>query len=261
MVTGAAAGRGGRASVWRAGRHGGGQRHRTVHWTSPRTCWTRSSPRGPRRVAVAGDISERSTADELVRTADGLGGLEHRGQQRGHHAGPDVVQHDRRGLGRRHRGPPARPLPADPQRGHVLARQGEGRTTVTVYGRIVNTSSEAGLAGPVGQANYGRGEGGHHRADADGGARPGAVRRPGQRDRAAGADRDDRRRLRRCTPESQRSCQPVAILQRQLSDGDGISPRRWSCATACCRHWPACRASWRRRQTPLQKSSRSGEPI
>ena len=25
----------------------------------------------------------------------------------------------------------------------------------TVYGRIVNTSSEAGLAGPVGQANYG----------------------------------------------------------------------------------------------------------
>ncbi|PRC60449.1 short chain dehydrogenase, partial [Mycobacterium sp. ITM-2017-0098] len=30
---------------------------------------------GSKGVAVAGDISERSTADELVETADGLGGL------------------------------------------------------------------------------------------------------------------------------------------------------------------------------------------
>jgi 3-oxoacyl-[acyl-carrier protein] reductase len=30
---------------------------------------------GAKAVAVAGDISERSTADELVQTADGLGGL------------------------------------------------------------------------------------------------------------------------------------------------------------------------------------------
>src|SRR4029078_12464777 len=30
---------------------------------------------GSKAVAVAGDISERSTADELVETADGLGGL------------------------------------------------------------------------------------------------------------------------------------------------------------------------------------------
>jgi len=30
---------------------------------------------GSKAVAVAGDISQRSTADELVQTADGLGGL------------------------------------------------------------------------------------------------------------------------------------------------------------------------------------------
>ena len=41
----------------------------------------------------------------------------------------------------------------------------------TVYGRIVNTSSEAGLAGPVGPGQLRRGQGGHHLADPDGGPR------------------------------------------------------------------------------------------
>ena len=48
-------------------------------------------------------------------------------------------------------------------RGHFLLtrnaatywREGQGGTRGTVYGRIINTSSEAGIAGPVGQANYG----------------------------------------------------------------------------------------------------------
>jgi len=35
------------------------------------------------------------------------------------------------------------------------AGAGGSATSGTVYGRIINTSSEAGLAGPVGQANYG----------------------------------------------------------------------------------------------------------
>ena len=50
-------------------------------------------------------------------------------------------------------------------RGHFLltrnaatywrAKAKEGDGAGSVYGRIINTSSEAGLAGPVGQANYG----------------------------------------------------------------------------------------------------------
>jgi 3-oxoacyl-[acyl-carrier protein] reductase len=35
------------------------------------------------------------------------------------------------------------------------AKEGDGSQKGHVYGRIINTSSEAGLAGPVGQANYG----------------------------------------------------------------------------------------------------------
>ena len=112
---------------------------------------------GSKAVVVAGDVSERSTADELVATADGLGGLEHRRQQRRHYPRPHVVQHVRRGLGRRDRDPPPRPLPLDAQRGDLLAGEGQGsrERPKRVYGRIINTSSEAGLAGPVGQANYG----------------------------------------------------------------------------------------------------------
>ena len=81
---------------------------------------------GSKAVAVAGDISQRSTADELVETADGLGGLSIVVNNAGHHPRPHVVQHDRRGLGRRDRGPPARPLPVDPQRRHLLAGEGQG---------------------------------------------------------------------------------------------------------------------------------------
>jgi len=109
---------------------------------------------GAKAVAVAGDISERTTADELVTTADGLGGL-------------DIVVNNA-GITR------DRMLfnMSDEEwdlviavhlRGHFLltrnaatywrnrAKDSGGR----VFGRLVNTSSEAGLVGPVGQANYG----------------------------------------------------------------------------------------------------------
>ena len=112
------------------------------------------SQAGAKAVAVAGDISQRATADELVATADGLGGL-------------DIVVNNA-GITR------DRMLfnMSDEEwdlviavhlRGHFLltrnaatywrakAKEAGGK----VFGRIVNTASEAGLVGPVGQANYG----------------------------------------------------------------------------------------------------------
>ncbi len=67
----------------------------------------------------------------------------------------------------------------------------------SVYGRIINTSSEAGLAGPVGQANYGAAKAGITALTLTA-AR--ALGRYGVRANAicpAGPHRDDRRRLRR----------------------------------------------------------------
>ncbi|MCV7092615.1 3-oxoacyl-ACP reductase [Mycobacterium interjectum] len=112
------------------------------------------SATGAKAVAVAGDISERATADELVATADGLGGL-------------DIVVNNA-GITR------DRMLfnMSDEEwdlviavhlRGHFLLTRNAAtywRTKAkdaggTVFGRIVNTASEAGLVGPVGQANYG----------------------------------------------------------------------------------------------------------
>ena len=109
---------------------------------------------GSKAVAVAGDISERATADELVAQADGLGGL-------------DIVVNNA-GITR------DRMLfnMSDEEwdlviavhlRGHFLLtrnaatywRSKAKEAGGTVFGRLVNTASEAGLVGPVGQANYG----------------------------------------------------------------------------------------------------------
>lgn len=109
---------------------------------------------GSKGIAVAGDISARSTADELVATADGLGGL-------------DIVVNNA-GITR------DRMLfnMTDEDWDQVIAVHLRGHFLLTrnaatywrakakeaggsVFGRIVNTSSEAGLVGPVGQANYG----------------------------------------------------------------------------------------------------------
>jgi NAD(P)-dependent dehydrogenase (short-subunit alcohol dehydrogenase family) len=109
---------------------------------------------GSKAVAVAGDVSQRATADELVATADGLGGL-------------DIVVNNA-GITR------DRMLfnMSDEEWDLVIAVHLRGHFLLTrnvatywrakakdaggqVFGRIVNTASEAGLVGPVGQANYG----------------------------------------------------------------------------------------------------------
>jgi NAD(P)-dependent dehydrogenase (short-subunit alcohol dehydrogenase family) len=109
---------------------------------------------GSKAVAVVGDISERSTADELVETADGLGGL-------GIVVNNAGITRDRMLFNMSDEDWDT--VIAVHLRGHFLltrnaatywrakAKENDG----TVYGRIINTSSEAGLAGPVGQANYG----------------------------------------------------------------------------------------------------------
>ncbi|MGE2688303.1 3-oxoacyl-ACP reductase [Mycolicibacterium pulveris] len=109
---------------------------------------------GAKAVAVAGDISERSTADELVETADGLGGLSIVVNNAG-------ITRDRMLFNMSDEDWDA--VINVHLRGHFLltrnaatywrakAKQNDG----SVYGRVINTSSEAGLVGPVGQANYG----------------------------------------------------------------------------------------------------------
>jgi NAD(P)-dependent dehydrogenase (short-subunit alcohol dehydrogenase family) len=112
------------------------------------------SAAGSKAVAVAGDVSQRATADELVGCADGLGGLSILVNNAG-------ITRDRMLFNMSDDEWDA--VIAVHLRGHFLltrnaatywrskAKEGQG----SVYGRIVNTSSEAGLVGPVGQANYG----------------------------------------------------------------------------------------------------------
>ena len=109
---------------------------------------------GSKAVAVAGDIGARSTADELVATADGLGGLSIVVNNAG-------ITRDRMLFNMTDEDWDA--VISVHLRGHFLltrnaatywrakAKENGG----TVYGRVINTSSEAGLVGPVGQANYG----------------------------------------------------------------------------------------------------------
>jgi 3-oxoacyl-[acyl-carrier protein] reductase len=109
---------------------------------------------GSKAVPVVGDISRRATADELVSCADGLGGL-------GILVNNAGITRDRMLFNMSDDEWDA--VIAVHLRGHFLltrnaaaywrskAKEGDG----SVYGRIVNTSSEAGLVGPVGQANYG----------------------------------------------------------------------------------------------------------
>ncbi len=110
---------------------------------------------GSKAVAVTGDISQRATADELIACADELGGL-------------DIVVNNA-GITR------DRMLfnMSDDEWDAVIAVHLRGHFLLTrnaatywrakakeakdgkIFGRMVNTSSEAGLVGPVGQANYG----------------------------------------------------------------------------------------------------------
>jgi NAD(P)-dependent dehydrogenase (short-subunit alcohol dehydrogenase family) len=109
---------------------------------------------GAKAVAVAGDISERSTADELVETADGLGGL-------GIVVNNAGITRDRMLFNMSDEDWDS--VIAVHLRGHFLLtrnaatywRNKAKENGGSVYGRVINTSSEAGLVGPVGQANYG----------------------------------------------------------------------------------------------------------
>ena len=114
---------------------------------------------GAKAVAVTGDISERATADELVSCADGLGGLDIVVNNAG-------ITRDRMLFNMSDEDWDQ--VIAVHLRGHFLLTRNAATywrakakdTGGSVYGRIVNTSSEAGLTGPVGQANYGAAKGG-----------------------------------------------------------------------------------------------------
>jgi NAD(P)-dependent dehydrogenase (short-subunit alcohol dehydrogenase family) len=109
---------------------------------------------GAKAIAVAGDISQRTTADELINCADGLGGL-------GIVVNNAGITRDRMLFNMSDEEWDA--VIAVHLRGHFLLtrnaaaywRSKAKKAGGSVYGRIVNTSSEAGLVGPVGQANYG----------------------------------------------------------------------------------------------------------
>lgn len=109
---------------------------------------------GGKAVAVAGDISARSTADELVATADRLGGLAIVVNNAG-------ITRDRMLFNMSDEDFDA--VVAVHLRGHFLLtrnaatywRDRAKAAGGTVYGRLINTSSEAAMAGPPGQANYG----------------------------------------------------------------------------------------------------------
>jgi len=109
---------------------------------------------GSKAVAVSGDISQRDTADELVSTADGLGGLSIVVNNAG-------ITRDRMLFNMSDEEWDA--VIAVHLRGHFLLTRNAAtywRSKAkdaggSIYGRIINTSSEAGLTGPIGQANYG----------------------------------------------------------------------------------------------------------
>lgn len=109
---------------------------------------------GARAVAVAGDVAQRGTADEMLACAERLGGLHIVVNNAG-------ITRDRMLFNMSDDDWDA--VIAVHLRGHFLLTRNAAAywraqakdSGGTVYGRIVNTSSEAGLMGPVGQANYG----------------------------------------------------------------------------------------------------------
>jgi NAD(P)-dependent dehydrogenase (short-subunit alcohol dehydrogenase family) len=110
---------------------------------------------GSKALVVAGDISQRATADELISAADGLGGLDIVVNNAG-------ITRDRMLFNMSDEDWDL--VIAVHLRGHFLLTRNAAtywRTRAKeakeglIYGRLINTSSEAGLVGPVGQANYG----------------------------------------------------------------------------------------------------------
>jgi 3-oxoacyl-[acyl-carrier protein] reductase len=109
---------------------------------------------GSKAVAVTGDISQRSTADEIIGCAESLGGLAVVVNNAG-------ITRDRMLFNMTDEDWDA--VIAVHLRGHFLLTRNAATywrdkakdAGGSVYGRIINTSSEAGLSGPAGQANYG----------------------------------------------------------------------------------------------------------
>ena len=109
---------------------------------------------GSKAVAVTGDISQRSTADEIIGCAESLGGLDIVVNNAG-------ITRDRMLFNMTDEDWDA--VIAVHLRGHFLLTRNAATywrdkakdAGGSVYGRIINTSSEAGLSGPAGQANYG----------------------------------------------------------------------------------------------------------
>ena len=109
---------------------------------------------GSKAVAVAGDVSERATADEMVACADRLGGLHIVVNNAG-------ITRDRMLFNMTDEDWDT--VIAVHLRGHFLLTRNAATfwrdlakdTGGPVFGRLINTSSEAGLSGPAGQANYG----------------------------------------------------------------------------------------------------------
>lgn len=109
---------------------------------------------GSKAVAVSGDVSQRGTADELVTCADGLGGLHIVVNNAG-------ITRDRMLFNMTDEDWDA--VIAVHLRGHFLLTRNAATywrakakdAGGSLYGRLINTSSEAGLSGPAGQANYG----------------------------------------------------------------------------------------------------------
>jgi 3-oxoacyl-[acyl-carrier protein] reductase len=112
------------------------------------------SAAGGSAVAVTGDITQRATADALVAAAEERGGL-------------DIVVNNA-GITRdkmlfNMTDDEWDAVIAVHLRGHFLLtrnaaaywRAQSKASGGPVYGRLINTSSEAGLSGPIGQANYG----------------------------------------------------------------------------------------------------------
>ena len=223
-------GRGDRAGP--GGRDGRRQRHRRrarqVRRARRDRCGGRQGRRGGRRHQRSG-----STADELVATADGLGGLSIVVNNAG-------ITRDRMLFNMSDEDWDA--VIAVHLRGHFLltrnaavywrdkAKANDG----TVYGRIVNTSSEAGLAGPVGQANYGAAKAGITALDVVGGPRARPLRRPRQRDRAAGPDGDDRRRVRRGAGAGRRAGRRLVARARGHAGAVPVVAGRRKGSTASC---------------------------
>ena len=107
---------------------------------------------GGKAIANGADISDHAAAEDLVKTAiSRVRAAGHPGQRGRDPPRPDDLQHDRRGMGRRHPGPPARHVQHLQVRRRALA---VGIRDEAANNRIINFTSVSGLHGAPGQPNY-----------------------------------------------------------------------------------------------------------